>query len=108
MHAILKEFSVDPSSVMTLGSELVRPECVLTEKDGTVWSADSRGSLTWISSDGEQSFVQQHIGGNAIEGNMPNGLAMTAEGNFVIANMGTRRLELMTPAFSATKSTEAL
>ena len=48
MHAILKEFSVDPSSVMTLGSELVRPECVLTEKDGTVWSADARGGLTRI------------------------------------------------------------
>jgi len=45
-------FAIDPDSITYIGEDLKRPECVLAEKDGTVWSADERGGVVKINPDG--------------------------------------------------------
>jgi hypothetical protein len=38
-------FSVDRASISYLGESLQRPECILAERDGSLWSADARGGV---------------------------------------------------------------
>lgn len=103
----LKGWSVDPSEIRYVGADLERPECILAERDGTLWSADGRGGVVRIAPDGSQrlilqstarandlaSFEDRYV--NTV-GSLPNGLAFDADGNFLIANFGTDALELMT------------
>jgi gluconolactonase len=39
----LDGFTVDRAAIRTIGEGLQRPECILAERDGTLWSADARG-----------------------------------------------------------------
>jgi gluconolactonase len=39
----LRGWQVDRSSIRTIGRDLQRPECILSERDGTLWTADARG-----------------------------------------------------------------
>jgi sugar lactone lactonase YvrE len=89
------------------GHDLQRPECILAERDGTLWSADARGGVMRIATDGSQQFVGQQadarFGGAAagperylLQGTLPNGLAFARNGDFLIANFGTDALETMT------------
>jgi hypothetical protein len=55
----LKGFNVNRDDIKYLGKDLQRPECILTEKNGTVWSADARGGLMKLNADGTQ---QLHVG----------------------------------------------
>ena len=55
----LDGFAVDPASIRTIGRDLQRPECILAERDGTLWSADARGGVMRIAPDGTQAFVGQ-------------------------------------------------
>ena len=52
-------FQVDPADIHYIGEELQRPECILAEKDGTLWSADARGGVVRISPDGTQKLITQ-------------------------------------------------
>ena len=79
-------FAVAPSHITYIGRGLSRPECIIAERDGTLWIADNRGSMTHIDA---QSGVQRLIGPN--EG-VPNGIAMTARGDFVVADIGAGNL----------------
>src|SRR3546814_1360441 len=86
------------------GKGLKRPECILAERDGSLWVADARGGVTWIKPDGSQALVTQtadkrfDLVGNAKEsllvGTLPNGLAFAENGDILIANFGTDRLEV--------------
>lgn len=99
-------FTVTPEMISFVGEDLQRPECVLAEPDGTLWSADGRGGVMRIDPDGEQQLVAQtvaapgHEAGSVeravLEGTMPNGLAFARDGSFVIANFGTDAVERMT------------
>ena len=106
----LDGFTVDRAALHTIGHDLQRPECILAERDGTLWSADARGGVMRIAPDGTQHFVGQvadaRFGSAATDsaeafeakftqGTLPNGLAFAADGSFLIANFGTDRLELM-------------
>jgi hypothetical protein len=106
----LDGFTVDRSAIRHIGHDLQRPECILAERDGTLWAADARGGVTRIAPDGSQQFVGQRADerfatsaattADAFEakftqGTLPNGLAFTAEGDILISNFGTDRLELM-------------
>ena len=105
-HNPIDGFSVDPSSITYIGEGLQRPECILAERDGSLWTADARGGVVHIYPDGSQQLVTQRAEtgfsaaiGNAtrfITGTLPNGLAFTRNGDLVISNFGTDRLELMT------------
>ena len=104
----LKEWQVDRGTIKFAGHDLQRPECILAERDGTIWSADARGGVMRIDPDGGQTLIapeqpRHDEGASGFEnryfntlGSLPNGLAFDADGNFLIANFGTDSLELMT------------
>jgi sugar lactone lactonase YvrE len=101
----LHGWRVDPSAINYIGSELQRPECILAEKDGTLWSADARGGVMCIQPDGSQKLIAQQVdphfnmeknaAASLLEGTLPNGLAFDREGNILISNFGTDCLEIM-------------
>jgi len=107
----LKGFSIDRAQINSIGHDLQRPECILAEADGTLWSADARGGVMRIAPDGSQRFIGQRADdrfGSAAAtssadlehkfttGTLPNGLAFAANGDILISNFGTDRLEVMT------------
>src|SRR5437899_8629214 len=95
----LAGWRVDRGTIRTVGRDLQRPECILAERDGTLWSADARGGVMRILPDGSQQLIAQtgHKGVDRndpttlILGNstLPNGLAINRDGDFLIANFGT-------------------
>jgi sugar lactone lactonase YvrE len=99
-------FTVDRSQIAYIGHDLQRPECILAEPDGSLWSADARGGVVHIRPDGSQALVTQRAQstfGDAaddatrfVTGTLPNGLAFARNGDVVISNFGTDRLEVMT------------
>jgi gluconolactonase len=95
----LKGWRVDPASIRTIGHDLSRPECILAERDGSLWTADSRGGVVHIRPDGSRRLIGGHSetqAANLYEGTLPNGLAFARNGDILIANFGTDALELMT------------
>uniref|UniRef100_UPI0035CAF34C SMP-30/gluconolactonase/LRE family protein n=1 Tax=uncultured Sphingomonas sp. TaxID=158754 RepID=UPI0035CAF34C len=103
----LRGFQVDRDTIRYVGRDLQRPEGILAERDGTLWAADARGGLMRIDPDGRQELIVQRADphfdlsdGNAVEslltGTLPNGIAFASNGDILIANFGTDRLERMT------------
>src|SRR5580704_17012016 len=92
----LKGWELDPATIRNVGHELSRPECVLAERDGSLWTADSRGGVVHIRPDGSQRLVTPAGGASlsgqpasVFEGSLPNGLALARNGDLLIANFGT-------------------
>ena len=77
----IKNFTLDLSELEFVHSGLARPESVIAEPDGTLWTSDNRGAVTRIDPDGTMQTIGT-IGGET------NGLAMDAEGNIYIAHIG--------------------
>ncbi len=104
MNPVL-DFHIDKSELRFAGRDLQRPECILAERDGTLWSADARGGVVKILPDGTQTIITQnrsaHFSGASTEGErylrgtLPNGLAFARNGDFLIANFGVDCLEVM-------------
>lgn len=102
----LLDFELDKSSIRYVGRGLQRPECILAEPDGTLWAADARGGVARIAPNGEQQIITQkgseHFeqagseDDRYLRGTLPNGLAFAANGDILISNFGTDRLEIMT------------
>jgi gluconolactonase len=102
----LKGFRISRDDLQFVGKDLQRPECILAERDGTLWSADARGGVMRIEPDGNQRLIAQqadsHFAGTTdlarrfTEGTLPNGLAFARNGDILISNFGTDRLEVMT------------
>ena len=102
----LDGFQVDPATVQTIGHDLQRPECILAERDGSLWSADARGGVMHIRPDGSQELIAQteqtgfatatDDAARFTQGTLPNGLAFARNGDILISNFGTDRLEVMT------------
>jgi len=99
-------FEIDPASLRYLGEGLQRPECILAERDGTLWSADARGGVVKLSPDGSQEIITQDFAEKFsdaaddatrfTQGTLPNGLAFDNNGDILISNFGTDCLERMT------------
>ncbi len=99
-------FAVDKTYLRFIGADLQRPECILAERDGTLWAADARGGVMKIAPGGKQTLVTQQADNSFCEtadlaerytqGTLPNGLAFAENGDFLIANFGTDALEVMT------------
>lgn len=108
----LKGWQVDRESIQYLGHDLQRPECILAERDGTIWTADARGGVMRLNPDGSQELTsppsplslkkgegeQTTFDKRYVQsvGSLPNGLCFDALGDFVICNWGTDALETMT------------
>lgn len=102
----LTDWQLDRNSLQTTGNDLQRPECILAERNGTLWSADARGGVMRIRPDGSQQLIAQRpdarFAGRTegaeryiFEGTLPNGIAFDKNGDFLIANFGTDALERM-------------
>jgi len=109
----LDGWQVDKADIQHIGRGLARPECILAERDGTLWTADARGGVVRINVDGTQTLItqQEDKAGAAstpagpsssstaeqlvLGATLPNGLAFDRDGNIVIANFGTDAIELM-------------
>ena len=104
----LEGFRIERSSVRSIGYDLNRPECILATRDGSLWAADSRGGAMLIAASGEQRLIvpkdapaandarEAETAGSLLYGSLPNGLAFDADGNLLVANIGTDRVELLT------------
>jgi gluconolactonase len=71
---------LDPETARTIGTDLGRPECILTEPDGTIWASDSRALASRISPEGRQQLFGRARG-------TPNGLAMDRDGTLYVADI---------------------
>ena len=104
----VRDWQLERSQLRSIGRDLQRPECILAQRDGTLWSADARGGVMRIAPDGAQQLIAQRAdtrfsergaGSGAeryiFEGTLPNGLAFARNGDFLIANFGTDALERM-------------
>ncbi len=106
MTTSVLDFEIDTQALKYVGNGLQRPECILAEPDGSLWVADARGGVLHLQPDGTQNIVTQrsseHFAGveseasRYLEGTLPNGLAFAENGDILIANFGTDRLEVMT------------
>jgi sugar lactone lactonase YvrE len=101
----LAGWQVDPATIRTVGHDLSRPECILAERDGSLWAADAHGGVMHIRPDGSQRLITRterntDIGAeqtrSSIDGSLPNGLAFARNGDVLIADFGTDSLEAMT------------
>jgi sugar lactone lactonase YvrE len=99
------DFEIDKSAIQYVGHDLQRPECILAERDGTLWSADARGGVARLTHDGAQTIITQKRSGHFhevtseaaryLQGTLPNGLAFARNGDILISNFGTDCLEIM-------------
>lgn len=104
----LHGWQVDRETIQYLGHDLQRPECILAEPDGTVWTADARGGVMRLNLDGSQQLINPVAEATDVNetdfetryvqsvGSLPNGLCFTEKGEFIIANWGTDAIETMT------------
>ena len=70
--------------VQFIGKNLVRPECVLVDKNGTLHIADWRGGVTLITKNGDQQTI-------LAKGNFqpkPNGIAIHPNGGWLLTHLG--------------------
>ncbi len=86
----IKEFRLDLSELTYTGHDLIRPESIIAQPNGTLWTSDGRGGVTRIGPDGNQEF----LGGL---GGEPNGLAMADDGTIIVANIGTGTIQKLYP-----------
>lgn len=84
--ALTKIEPFQPADLSQIGRGLNRPECVLAARDGSLYTGDWTLGIARIAPDGTT--------GPAIEADLiaqgfrPNGIALTADGDFLFANMG--------------------
>lgn len=82
---------IDIRQVNTIGQGLLRPEGVMAQDDGSIYTADARGRLAHIAADGRTTFF-----GNL--GGLPNGICLDEKGNCIVANIGNGEVQSVSPA----------
>ena len=82
-------FTLEAKDFSYTGSDLSRPECIVAERDGTLWVSDNRGAIICIAPGG----AQWRLGAM---GGKPNGMTMAADGSFLMANIALRRFYRVT------------
>ncbi|WP_200945098.1 MULTISPECIES: SMP-30/gluconolactonase/LRE family protein [unclassified Nocardioides] len=76
----------EPADLAQIGSGLNRPECVLAAPDGSLYTGDWTLGIARTAPDGTTGpAVEADLVG---QGFRPNGIALTAGGEFLFANMG--------------------
>ena len=79
-------FSVSKDDFSFVGEGLLRPECILAEKNGSLWAADARGGVVRIDPQGSQELITQSRDTDMfsssdettrfVDGTLPNGLGI--------------------------------
>ncbi|MEM7193985.1 MAG: SMP-30/gluconolactonase/LRE family protein [Pseudomonadota bacterium] len=75
---------VSLDSIVTIGNQLNRPECVLAFSDGSLCTADWRGGVN-VMRDSSHSLIRA---ANIDFDLRPNGISMMSDGSFLIAHLG--------------------
>lgn len=101
----LKNWMLNREDIVFVGQDLQRPECIIAQPNGDLWVADARGGVMHIQPNGEQTLLTAKIEEQSEEtafedryitaqgASLPNGLALTEEGDFIICNWGLDRIE---------------
>lgn len=76
------------ASLAWAGTGLNRPECVLANSAGHLYTADWRGGVAHIRPDGSQSLYTGTLPNGAAP--RPNGIALLADGSFLFAHLGDK------------------
>lgn len=76
--------------VAFVGHDLRRPECVLVEPGGRIWTSDESAAVTRIDPDGAQVRI-------GAPGGIANGLAMAPDGALIIADIGLGQVRRLDP-----------
>src|SRR5579859_852755 len=102
------DFGIDKDQLRYTGEDLQRPECILARPTGELWVADARGGVVRLDPGGPRRVPTQRVitqrtsgafsgaaneGDRYLQGTLPNGLAFARNGDILIANFGTDRLE---------------
>ena len=74
-------------SIKRVGAGLQRPECVITNARGDIYTADWRGGVAHIRPDGTQALYRCELPGGRPA--RPNGIALRRDGSFLFADLGT-------------------
>lgn len=85
----IKDFKLNVKDLSYYGENLSRPECVLAQKNGTLWVSDNRHAITEIKSDGTQS--------NWGESGETNGITMDKHGNIYFVDWEHNQVLKMLP-----------
>lgn len=78
-----------------LGHDLRRPECVLVEPNGRIWTSDEGAAVTRIDPDGRQTRL-------GAPGGTANGLALGSDGAIRVADIGLGQVRRLAPDGSET------
>ena len=89
MISPLHSFRLKKEDFFTLGSDLHRPECVWTDKDG-VWVSDNRGGVANISASGKATLL-----GSGIK--EPNGFCRRPDGSFLVGGLTDGIVHIIKP-----------
>lgn len=85
VNTVSKSQALSPRDLERVGVDLHRPECVLAHHSGDVFVSDWRGGVTRIGADGTQNTWLAQAAGIELR---PNGIALTPDGSFLLANLG--------------------
>lgn len=77
---------LDAGALRWRGEGLQRPECVIATAAGDLYTADWRGGVAHLRSDGTQTFYAGTLPDGAAP--RPNGIALLADGSFLLAHLG--------------------
>ena len=80
-----KHDRIEIGTLEPVGVDLHRPECVVTAPSGDVFVSDWRGGVTRIAADGSQQTWLANAAGIDLR---PNGIALTRDESFLLANLG--------------------
>ena len=78
------------SKIQKIGNGIIRPEGVMALDDSSIYTADARGQIAQIDSDGNTSFLGD-VGG------VPNGICIDTQKNCIIANIGNGQTQALSP-----------
>jgi len=74
------------ADVRRVGSGLNRPECVVTNAAGDIFTADWRGGVAHLKANGTQTLYRGEIASG--RPSRPNGIALRRDGSFLFADLG--------------------
>ncbi len=77
--------AIRPDSLKFIGTDLNRPECVLATRSGELFASDGRGGVSIISA---EQTTRVLLARGAPADLKPNGIAVLADGSFLLANLG--------------------
>lgn len=94
----IETFTVSADDIRYVGSGLQRPESILVEPAGDLWTSDARGGVSHIRPDGSVEFVAARFSADCpfdTDALTPNGLAFASNGDIYVADIGVNALYRM-------------